>query len=252
MTDIPLNSENLSRIKPVFKCPEEHKNIFKQSRCLLTISVGQEVHEGEKFSATIELVNDAFQECVILVDDTLQRHSMKFESHLTIEELYQVALEQGDLWMARSEPVYSKMTIPYKVLRWNKWLHHKNYNSVNSILRNIYEIDSQYRSQIDASVIQFLDRYFSRANKAVVTKDDAFQLCLDYLLEECTALCLWVEEGCQFEVYPSKRNSAMTETHERFVLPNYPDLLYPVAIKFKNRKQLKPQVFLSEEVAEAI
>ena len=45
-----------SKIKPVFKCSEEFKLKFKDSRCLVTISVGQEVHEGKKFLTTIDLI----------------------------------------------------------------------------------------------------------------------------------------------------------------------------------------------------
>ncbi len=74
---------------------------------------------------------------------------------------------------------------------------------------------------------------------------------LDYLIEECTALCLWPEINAHFEVYPSKRNLAMSQTHQRFVLPQYPHLLHSIAIKFKNRKQFKPQNFNFEEKAHA-
>lgn len=62
-----------------------------------------------------------------------------------------------------------------------------------------------------------------------------------HLIEECTALCLWTDLNCEYEVYPSPRNLAMTETYKRFVLPLFPNLLHPLSIKFKNRGQLKPQ-----------
>jgi len=76
-------------------------------------------------------------------------------------------------------------------------------------------------------------------------------LCFNYLIEECTALCLWPELNCHFEVYPSRRNAAMDATHRYFVLPDYPDLLHGLSIKFKNRKQLKAQCFelLKEQIS---
>jgi hypothetical protein len=46
--------------KTVFKCSDSDKEKFKTSQCLLTISVGQEAHEGEKFAA-IEFVNSICQ-----------------------------------------------------------------------------------------------------------------------------------------------------------------------------------------------
>ena len=59
----------MSQIKPVFRCDEHLKRRFNKSKCLLTISVGQEMHEGEKFLSTIALVDRCFDACVMLVDD---------------------------------------------------------------------------------------------------------------------------------------------------------------------------------------
>jgi hypothetical protein len=52
---------------------------------------------------------------------------------------------------------------------------------------------------------------------------------------------LWPELECHFEVYPGQRNSAMRDTHKKFVLDVYPSLLHAVYIKFKGRHQFKPQ-----------
>ena len=46
-------------------------------------------------------------------------------------------------------------------------------------------------------------------------------------------MCLWPELECHFEVYPGQRNSAMRDTHRKFVLDLQPDLLHDVYIKFK-------------------
>ena len=65
------------RIRPFFKnVPKDCQRGFKDSKCLLTISVGQSTHEGELFSTTMDLINNSFASCVLLVDDSLQRHTM--------------------------------------------------------------------------------------------------------------------------------------------------------------------------------
>lgn len=103
-----------------------------------------------------------------------------------------------------------------------------------------------YQASFDNTIDAFLQRYYPRLiEKKDFDIERARALCLDYLLEECAALCLWPELNCHFEVYPSKRNAAMDETHKRFVIPKHPHLLHPISIKFKNRKQLKPQQFRS-------
>ena len=103
-----------------------------------------------------------------------------------------------------------------------------------------------YRNAFDITIIEFLKRYMQRLTPEALDQFHyarAYALCFDYLLEECTAMRLWPELNCHVEVYPNKRNAAMRYTHEHFVLPEYPHLLHAVSIKFKQRKQLKPQRF---------
>lgn len=237
-----------TRIKPVFKCPEDYKARFSQAHCLLTISVGQEVHEGEKFLTTIDLVNKAFKQCTLCVDDSLQRHTMGLESDLSSDELYRVSIEEGDRWLERNKTIYSRLTIPYSIIRWNKWLMHAKYNYFYESISAEIEKDSEYRECFYDTINEFIRRYEKRIKEnSRFDRLKIFEICFTYLKEECTALCLWQEGGFDFEVYPSKRNPTMTTAHEKFVKPNNPVLLNPVAIKFKDRKQLKPQTFNTVE-----
>jgi hypothetical protein len=233
-----------SRIKPVFKCPDLFKEKFKHSRCLITISVGQEVHEGEKFAATIELINSSFQSCIMLIDDSLQRHTMAIEKEEDADFFYSHSIQEGDTWLERNKKTYSKLDSLEKILRWNDWLNHPNYSETQNNIISLQQSNINYKTSFDSTIEEFIRRYYSRINN-VESKNiqRTKQLCMNYLIEECTAMCLWPELNCQFEVYPSPRNSAMSKTHELFVLPKYPQLLHSVAIKFKNRKQLLPQQF---------
>ena len=84
-----------------------------------------------------------------------------------------------------------------------------------------------------ANIDDFLTRYLSRFSTKDVDSERAFQLCLDYLIEECSVMCLWTEKAYDFEVYPSGRNKAMAATYEYLIKPHYPDYLRPVALRFK-------------------
>ncbi|MBB71943.1 MAG: hypothetical protein CMF50_06045 [Legionellales bacterium] len=236
----------MPQIKPVFKCSDEFKSVFSQSSCLLTISVGQEVHEGEKFLSTVRLVNEAFKECTVLVDDSLQRHTMSLFSNLSPDELYQQSIVEGDLWLERSHQSLAQLTIPNKIIRWDKWLYHSLYEKYHHEITALYDTSRHYKDFINTSIEEFLTRLLRR-NAIEVSYETAFRRCLDYLKEECTALRLWADTGYNFEIYPSRRNSAMTATHKIFVKSeSYNFLVESVAIKFKNRAQLGPQVFTVE------
>ncbi len=54
-------------LKVAFKCPANFKSLFKNSECSLTISVGQEYHEGNKLLATINAINKAFKCCHVMI-----------------------------------------------------------------------------------------------------------------------------------------------------------------------------------------
>ena len=232
-------------IKPVFKVQNNiDKTIFEKSRCLLTISVGQEAHEGDKFGATIDLVNAAFESCILLIDDSLQRHSMALNKAEDADFFYHASIAAGDAWLTRNKQYYQKLDRLEQIIRWDKWLKHPGYLEKHAQIKTLLSKDKGYQHSFDETITAFLKR---NSQNRYVEDENARRLCLDYLIEECAALCLWPETKAHFEVYPSKRNLAMTQTHQRFVLAQYPELLNPVAIKFKNRKQLKPQNFEFKE-----
>lgn len=215
-------------------CSKQDKESFKQSNCLLTISVGQNAHEGERFLATIQLVNRSFASCTILVGDALQRHTLAIDSNLNEEELYLISLEAGRLWIERNYPYLQQLKIPWKLIRWNKWLDHPEYKSHYANVIDLYRIDLAYKNAFDIAINEFLSRYTKRQNLNPMV--DYIATCLRFLQEECAAICLWVEEKCHFELYPGIRNQAMVATYERFVKPYFPDLLKFARFRYRSKE----------------
>ncbi|ETO92557.1 hypothetical protein [Legionella oakridgensis] len=213
--------------------PPEERKLFPQSSCLMPISVGQPIHEGAKFAAVIKLINASFKHCTILVDDSVQRHTIGIMNHATPDELYQLAVEEGDAWLKRSEMSYTQLTIPYDIMRWDDWYNSPNYINSHLRVQNEYDSNEQYRNAIHANIDDFLTRYLGRFSETDVDYERAFRLCRDYLIEECAVMCLWTEKAYDFEVYPSGRNKAMAATYECLIKPDYPNYLRPVALRFK-------------------
>lgn len=212
--------------------PEERK-LFPQSSCLMPISVGQSIHEGAKFEAVIKLINNSFKQCTILVDDSVQRHTIGIMNHVSPEELYQLAVTEGDEWLKRNEMAYSQLTIPFDIMRWDDWYNSANYINSHLGVQNEYDSNELFRQAIIANIDDFLTRYLSRYDQNDIDPERAFRLCLDYLLEECAVMCLWTEKNYDFEVYPSGRNKAMAATYHYLIRPDFPDVLKPVALRFK-------------------
>ena len=220
--------------------PSDERKAFPQSTCLMPISVGQSIHEGKKFEAVIKLINSSFKHCTILVDDSVQRHTMGITNDLDHESLYNMANAEGDSWLSRNQSAYTQLTIPYDIMRWDDWLHSQNFSSSHEVVKRQYRENALYKAAIDANIDEFLSRYLKNCQQEHIDMQRAFNLCLDYLLEECAVMCLWTEGAYNFEVYPSGRNQAMAATYDQLIKPKMTNYLRPVSIRFKKYPGCKP------------
>lgn len=230
-------------LKASFKdCLINDRKKFFQSKCIIPISVGQPIHEGKKFLAAMKLINASFKSFTLLIDDSVQRHTMGIESNYPDDYLYKLALQEGDEWLKRNQFVLNQLTIPYNIMRWDDWLISDKYQESYLKVKKIYLENEIYRNAIHANIDSFLTRYLARISvTSKVDQKRAFGLCLDYLLEECAVMCLWVNSKYEFEIYPSGRNEAMTATYEYLIKPYFPNLLKPVALRFKKYPQPQNQ-----------
>jgi hypothetical protein len=216
------------------ECPISDRKQFAESRCIIPISVGQSVHEGKKFLSAMKLINASFRACTILVDDSVQRHTMAIDNPASADELYRLAVKEGSEWLKRNESSFKNLTIPYNIMRWDDWLTVDKYKASHMQVKKYYEESVLYRNAIHTNIDSFLSRYLGRiSDNSHIDYNRTFSLCLDYLLEECAVMCLWVDNKFEFEVYPSGRNEAMAATYEYLIKPVHPDLLKPVALRFK-------------------
>ena len=240
-------------MKPV-KChfkniSDADKQKFKQSKCLLTVSVGQAVNEGESLVATLKLVGECFSSCIILLYDSLQRYTMALNNHRAPEYFHSMASQEGQLWIDRNVSYIEALTIPVSYSFWDVWLAHPDYANKKEILQARLKEDPAYQASFDLTI----DKYITRLLKNIpdITQFDrerAESLCFQYVLEECAVLCLWPELHCQYEIYASQHNPAMRATRERFVTAISPNCLQPLSMRFRNAPQQPRQQFITKDI----
>lgn len=201
------------------------------SNCILTVSVGQLNHEGDKFFATALAVNKQFGSCLIMVCDSLQRHTMKIASEAHLNELHQESNKLGQEWIARNALAMEQLQIPHEISRWDTWLHHKSYPEKRSFINSLYQNDPHFKKCIDDTANRFSER---KMDVSVVDKSTAFHLSQEYLLEECAVMLIQADAGYQFEIYPSQRNDAMDYVYRQVISYTNNELMQAVSIKFKN------------------
>lgn len=236
----------MAEVKAIFRyVTAQCKSKFKNASCLLTVSVGQQTQEGERFRATMDLVNNSFRSCVVCINDSLQRHTMAIiKGAKEAKDLYDLSMQEGDAWLKRNEKYFDRLTIPLQIIRWDTWLNHPNFIESQNKIRTLINQDKSYKDAFCNAIDEFLVKYSKRVpNSKNFDLETAWKFCFDFVIEECASLNLWHELNCQYEVYPNKHNSAIEETRERFVVPSHPHLLKAVTIGFRNAGQAQPQAF---------
>lgn len=217
--------------KASFRCRKEIKDQLQGRDCIVYISVGQPYHEGEKFIATMDLVNRTFKSVMIVVCDTLQRHTLQIQNPMMSEqEAHRNAFLEGHAWLKRNRFAYAYLTIDYKITRWDNWLHKSDYLNYLEQVQVLYETNKDYQNAITTTIHKYLSR------QGVDQDQRAFALCEKYLLEECPILVpLWAKTGVEFVIYPHVRTPAMALTYDFFVGNTLQSNLQQVALKFSKR-----------------
>jgi tRNA-dependent cyclodipeptide synthase len=228
--------EKRAKVKASFVRAGHLKDQFKEAKCALPISVGQPYHEGEKFKATIELLNKHFKECMIIVCDSLQRHTMAiYDETASEEELHQRAIHEGDQWIERNIEIIKQLRIPYQIKRWDDWLNRPSYHSYKTELDNLYLLDKNFQLIANKTAEFFLSRFLKKQSGSN-NVNRISQLSLEYLKEEAAIIPLWTEEKIDFELYPAKRVETMTFSYSHFILPYHKSLLQYVQLNLRSRE----------------
>jgi hypothetical protein len=229
-----MSGEVVVKTQPELRCQNRHKK-FKDSHCLLTISVGQTAHEYLKFSATISLINQSFKQCTICVGDALQRYTLAMEMAIPPEDLFDVATQLGDEWVQRNFCRYSLLNMPYEIIRWGSYLIHPDFNLVKEKILTLHSSDLDCQKAFSSAIDLFMERYLRKHCRGLpVTNEIVRNYCFEYLLEESVAMCLWAENKYDYDVYPGRRNPAMEFIHSKFIQPVTPNVLTSVVIKAVN------------------
>ncbi len=209
------------------------KATFQNSKCMFLVSVGQSYHEGAKLEASLKCMHKNFKEVVIIVGDVIQRYTHAVHQRKTAEELFDFAEMEGSQWLERNMPIIEKIfTKPYKVHRWGTYLEHPMFQHYNTRINIASQGDDvEYKLAFDECSEEFLQRA-NRGNLDLAP--DSRGLCLRYLKEECTCICLWTEqESCDFLTYPYGLNSVWRVTCKRYI--DQPGIMREVAFDIKRK-----------------
>jgi len=224
----------LERAKATFLHQVAEKPHFINSKAIMLISVGKEIHEGAKFSAAVELVNRSFKTCDILVCDVLQRHNMQINNFSISKNFYAESLLAGKEWVDRNNKHFQSLKIPYNIFHWEKYLLRQEFPSLQEKILVAYEEDSSFKEAMHDTITEFVTRYARRFD--IIDEKMAFKCCFDYLVEETAIIMLMMQKDqYKYIVYPGKMPKVLSAARDKFVVPNNLELLKWVTIYIRHR-----------------
>lgn len=170
--------------------------------CRLQISVGQPYHEGTKFEATINWVRERFDNVIICVNDTLQRHNTLFLEGGNEADISKEWSRQGDVWISQHMHLFS--TIENCTIRkWDDWRDREEYPSVRQQVDRFYESNDLFYKSINANIQNFWDRNADRFEDHPTLDFTKFSRhSLTYLLEETAVFSMMFKEIEAVDIYP--------------------------------------------------
>lgn len=217
-------------------------NLFKQlkmdsNKTFFIISLDNLMSMGKRLRATIYKINKTFSECDFMLCDTVNRFNiMMLDKNLSEKEATQIALQNGNDWLQNNQKILSELTIPSKIIRWNKWLEHEDFTSKLKIIETEYNNNLECKNAFDKTAKVFLSR------RGVELESNLNQ-CIMYLQEECAVMLLWADYGYNFELYTSKRNHAMEYTYQKLIKDNYPpNIMVPVIVDVKHKTKKEQEI----------
>ncbi|MEO9804780.1 MAG: tRNA-dependent cyclodipeptide synthase [Reichenbachiella sp.] len=194
----------------------DHWQDFNTAR--LQISVGQEYHEGDKFSSLINWCKGRFDKLVICVNDTLQRFNIMFEELLEEELAENRAIGLGREWIDRVRPIISGIE-DVSLVRWNEWKANKEFTKGRLSTEWLYSKNNEFRGAIDSNIEAIWKR--RKSVKSELYKDKGFEnfqkLSRQYLLEETAVFSMMYEKEKAIDIYPGTTLFAATLFKDRNV-----------------------------------
>jgi len=210
----------------------QNKITFKNSTCLLPISIGQLHSEGDALNATILLINSKFKACIIIIADSLYRHTLEIEQKCVPGSGYDTSIANGLSWLDKHKQILDQLTIDYKIYHWDQLINHDNYHEKKQIVDTLFLTDDSFRKAFEDSSNIFVRRLGKRIPK--VDLCNARELSLEFLKEECAAtVYLRTYQDYDFIIYPNKNIPAFDVTLDYFYNENKPKWLHVVSKSMK-------------------
>ena len=204
MSDLNFENHNLPSVGIEKTTPHvTERQLASYKRCYIGISLGNPVFQGKSLEALFSWAADRFDKSLVVVGDYLCRFNEQLLHGLNAEQAAKVALELGDTFIRQTEKLFRQFDDDKLILtRWKSCLDTPEYAESKSILDNLFNEDTQFRTSVEKEAISFLKRQQKHNQSQALETEEAIKLSSQYLLEEIAVFSTLSQQGWNIELYP--------------------------------------------------
>lgn len=211
---------NMGQVKPDF---------YSSKTAVLAVSITGRPEEEEKVIASIELMGRTFHSCAIVLGDILARHTIAIDMDGKGDSAamaYQIGLD----WERKYRSVMDRQPIPMRLIHWDHWLEMKAFSDKRNLVLSLYHNDPVFHK----SVNNFVQEYIARRKFSESENININNVCLEYAIEELTAMLFLAREKFDYILYPSELPEPLLMLIDRWIKPFYEHALQSRSFRYRS------------------
>lgn len=183
-------------------------------RCMLGVSLGTHNIEGARLEAVLEWISTHFEQCAVVVGDSVYRLTLQLLELMPAEQAMEQALAAGRAFERSYAPLFRQYASACKF----EWLPLSRVSESASFPTHLASLEQLYANDaaFQESVAGFARAYLQRGEKVDSVDDLALTMTRRYLLEESALFACLREQDWPILVYPGSIDSIVNLCEGRF------------------------------------
>lgn len=187
--------------------PSSMKKVLFQthSSCVLGVSLGSANSEGDRFEGSIRWIAQNFSRCILVVADSIYRHTLQITEHIAPEEGCVEALKLGADFIAEHRAIVDQYRDECE-FEWrcmSQIEQHPEFSCYHQAYHDLYEHDGHVQAAINDEAHKYLAGLSRDAGSTgSLSTEQSVAVSAKYLLEESAIFTCLCEQGEPVFVYP--------------------------------------------------
>ncbi len=191
------------RTRVLYVAPEEQRETFKQhGRCFLGISLENSQFTRAKFASMVEWVSRRFQECTLLVGDSMHRITLETTRKMPLCQAREHALRLGTEFIENEGTAVDAFrdACKFSFLRCSSIVETDLFATHYQMIRGFFDTNDKFRESVESFGKTYHRKHWESLSEA--EREYRIQRSCDYFLEEFAIFTVLREQGIRVFAYP--------------------------------------------------